>query len=248
MAEAANALKPSHPRPSMTQRPSSPEPLALWSSVDRYYEELLIPPDAALAATLRASAAAGLPEIQVSPLQGRFLQLLAQALGARRILEIGTLGGYSTLWLARALPPDGRVVTLEIDPRHAEVALSNLKRAGVVDRVDLRLGPALTTLPTLVAERAGPFDLVFIDADKTAYPDYLDWSVRLARSGSLIVADNVVRRGDVADPDNSDPQVEGIRRMNERIRANPRLRATVIQTVGVKGHDGFAVVRVEAKA
>src|SRR5271170_7301591 len=199
----------------------------LWMELDRYINDLFVPRDPALDDALRASADAGLPAINVAPNQGKLLQLLARTQGARRILEIGTLGGYSTIWLARALPDGGRLVTLEADPRHAEVARANLARAGLANVVEVRLGPALETLPRLAAEGAGPFDFVFIDADKPGYPDYLDWSIKLSRRGSLIVADNVVRKGAVADPASVDPKVQGVRRFNELLAADPRVSATV---------------------
>lgn len=217
-----------------------------WTEVDHYIESLFAPPDPALDAAVNASVAAGLPSIQVSPAQGKLLHLLARARGARRILEIGTLGGYSTIWLARALPSDGSLITLEIDSRHAEVARANIARAGLAGKVELRLGPALETLPSLVTEKKGPFDLIFIDADKTGYPDYLGWSLRLARPGTLIIADNVVRKGEVADHSSSDANVQGIRRFNELLAAEPRVSATVIQTVGCKGYDGLALAVVIA--
>ncbi len=215
-----------------------------WTAVDRYLTDLLVPPDPALEAALRDSAAAGLPAINVSPNQGKLLHLLARLQGARSILEIGTLGGYSTIWLARALPPDGRLVTLEADAKHAEVAGANIARAGLADVVELRLGPALETLPQLAAEGRGPFDLIFIDADKPGYADYLAWSLRLSRRGSLIVADNVVRKGAVLDPASDDPRVQGARRFNEALAAERRVSATAIQTVGSKGYDGFALALV----
>jgi predicted O-methyltransferase YrrM len=228
----------------MTQRPSPAEDLERWTAVDRYYESLLAPADPVLEATLRTSAEAGLPDIQVSALQGKLLYLLATACGARRVLEIGTLGGYSTTCLARALPSDGRLLSLELESKHAEVARANLARAGVADRVEIRLGPATLSLEQLHRENPAPFDLVFIDADKASYPEYLDGAVRLSRAGTLIIADNVVRRGDVTEPDSTDPNVQGIRRMNEQLARDPRVSATAIQTVGVKGYDGmmFAVV------
>ncbi|HEY6193577.1 MAG TPA: O-methyltransferase [Candidatus Eisenbacteria bacterium] len=217
----------------------------LWTRVDDYLSRTLVPDDAALAGALAASAAAGLPAIQVAPNQGRLLQLLARAIGARAILELGTLGGYSTLWLARGLAPGGRLVTLEAEPRHAAVAEATFARAGLADVISLRLGPALATLEQLVAERAGPFDLVFIDADKPSMPDYFTWALRLSRPGTVIVADNVVRDGEVADATSADPSVQGVRRMNELIAAEPRVSATALQTVGSKGYDGFAFVLVE---
>ncbi len=229
----------------MTQRPSAPDDLKLWSAVDRYYEALVSPPDPALESALAESQAAGLPDIQVSPLQGKFLYLLAKIRGARRILEIGTLGGYSTIWLARALPPDGRLLTLEVDPNHARVATANLVRAGLDRLVEVRLGPAAETLPKLLEAGEEPFDLVFIDADKPSYPTYLEWALKLSRKGSLLIADNVVRRGDVVDDADPDPNVRGVRTMNERMARHPELRATVLQTVGVKGHDGLFLALVE---
>jgi predicted O-methyltransferase YrrM len=217
-----------------------------WSAVDRYFADLLVSPDPALEAALQASAAAGLPSIHVSPSQGKLLQLLARMQNARAILEIGTLGGYSTIWLARALPPDGRLVTLEADPRHAAVARANLARAGLADVVELRLGRALDLLPRLAAEGRGPFDLIFIDADKVSYAEYLEWALRLSRRGSLIIADNVVRKGAVVEADSADPNVQGVRRFNERLAAEPRLSAVALQTVGSKGYDGFAMALVVA--
>jgi len=195
-----------------------------------------------LDAALAAGAAAGLPPHGVSPLQGRLLELLARLHGASSILELGTLGGYSTIWLARALPEGGRLVTLEANPHYAELARANVARAGLAEVVDVRVGPALETLPTL----AGPFDLVFIDADKRSNPEYLEWALRLTRAGSLIVADNVVRGGAVADAQSDDPSVVGVRRFLDLVAAEPRLSATVIQTVGEKGHDGFALALVTA--
>ncbi len=216
-----------------------------WTAVDRYFEDLLAPSDDVLDAALAASDAAGLPPHQVARNQGKLLALLAQLRGARAILEIGTLGGYSTIWLARALPPGGRVVTLEVDPAHAEVARANLARAGLDHVVDLRVGRAVDSLAALAAEGAGPFDLVFIDADKPSNPEYLAWALRLTRRGSLIVADNVVRDGRVVDP-TGDASVQGVRRFLDRVAAEPRLSATAIQTVGSKGYDGFALALVTA--
>ena len=216
-----------------------------WTAVDRYLTDLLVPSDPALEDALGASEVAGLPQAQVAPNQGKLLHLLARIQGARRILEIGTLGGYSTIWLARALPPDGRLVTLEANPRHAKVARANLERAGLTEVVEVRVGPALETLPRLAAEAGGPFDLVFIDADKPSNPDYLSWALRLTRRGSLIVADNVVRGGAVLGA-GGDASVQGVRRFLELVAAEPRLTATAIQTVGSKGYDGFAVALVTA--
>jgi predicted O-methyltransferase YrrM len=215
-----------------------------WIAVDKYIGDLLLPSDRSHDAAIETSAAAGLPSIAVSPALGKLLHVLAKATGARRILEIGTLGGYSTIWLARALPPDGRVVTLEVDPKHAEVARANFSRAGVADRIDLKLGAALDTLATLGA--AGPFDFVFIDADKGGYAEYLHWAVALSRVGALIVADNVIREGKVTDPASKDQNVQGIRRFNDALAAERRVVATEIQTVGVKGYDGIAVMVVQA--
>jgi predicted O-methyltransferase YrrM len=214
-----------------------------WTAVDHYLAPLFAPSDPALDAAVEASAAAGLPAIQVSAAQGRLLQLLAQANGSRRILEIGTLGGYSTIWLARALPVRGTLVTLEYDPRHAEVAKANIARAGLAGRVTVRVGAALETLPQLAAEGAGPFDFAFVDADKEHMAEYVDWAIRLAAPGALIVADNVVRDGAVADAASTDPRVLGVRRMLAQVAADPRVTATVIQTVGAKGYDGFALIR-----
>ena len=219
-----------------------------WTAVDRYLTDLLVPADAALAATLEESARAGLPPIAVSPTEGKLLHLLARVHGAREILEIGTLGGYSTIWLARALPPGGRLVTLELDPAHAEVARANVARAGLAGAVELRVGPALETLPRLAAEGRSPFDLVFLDADKGGYPAYLAWALRLTRRGSLIVADNVVRDGAVIDPASEDPNVLGVRRFLELLAAEPRVSATAVQTVGSKGYDGFAIALVTGDA
>ena len=216
-----------------------------WSAVDGYIADRLLPDDPVLDAVLAANAAAGLPSIDVSPQQGKLLHLLARMCGARRILEIGTLGGYSTIWLARALAPDGVVVTLEADPRHAEVARANFSRAGVTDRIDLRVGAALETLPRIEAEGGGPFDVVFIDADKEHNADYLAWALRLARPGTVIVGDNVVRSGKITDPAQTDPRVKGTQRFFELLASEPRLTATAIQTVGAKGWDGFALALVE---
>jgi predicted O-methyltransferase YrrM len=215
-----------------------------WYEIDRYFADLLVPPDAALDAAVAAGAAAGLPPHGVSPAQGKFLHLLARIRGARRILEIGTLAGYSTIWLARALPAGGRLITLEADPRRAEVARANLARAGLDGVVEVRVGRALDTLPRLAAEGQGPFDLVFVDADKANNPGYLEWALELSRPGTVIVADNVVREGAVIDAANADPSVQGIRRFNELLAAEPRVSATAIQTVGSKGYDGFAIALV----
>ncbi|MFF1381050.1 O-methyltransferase [Streptomyces sp. NPDC058308] len=220
-----------------------------WNSVDDYFTDLLAPPDEALAATLRDSDAAGLPHINVAPNQGKLLHLLAQLQGARRILEIGTLGGYSTIWLARALPADGRLITLEFRPEHADVARGNLARAGLDKTVEIRVGPALDSLTALGAEHATrpePFDLVFIDADKANNRHYLEWAIELTRPGSLIVLDNVVRGGAVTDATSTDPSVLGTRAALELMAEHPKLSATAVQTVGTKGYDGFALARVLA--
>jgi predicted O-methyltransferase YrrM len=215
-----------------------------WSAVDGYITDTLLTPDPVLDAALKTSSEADLPAISVTPNQGKLLQLLAQAQGARTILEIGTLGGYSTIWLARALPAGGRVITLEFEPAHAKVAQANIARAGLSEVVELRVGPALETLPQLAAEGLGPFDFIFIDADKENYPGYLTWALKLSRRGTLIIADNVVRNGAVIDTASSDPRVQGVRRLHEMIAAEPRVSATAIQTVGSKGYDGFMVALV----
>jgi predicted O-methyltransferase YrrM len=212
-----------------------------WTIVDTYLESTLLPPDPALAAALARSAASGLPPIQVPPLQGRFLQLLATAIGARRILEFGTLAGYSTIWLARALPAGGRLTSLEIDPAHAEVARANLAAAGLADRVDVVVGPAAESLARLDGET---FDLTFVDADKTSTAAYVDWAAAHTRPGGVIVVDNVVRDGAVADGESEDPSVRGIRRFLEQAAADARLEVTALQTVGAKGYDGFALAVV----
>jgi predicted O-methyltransferase YrrM len=217
-----------------------------WSAVDRFITDLLVSPDPALDAALADIETAGLPAISVSPNQGKLLQLLARAQGARSILEIGTLGGYSTIWLARALAAGGRLITLESDPKHAEIARSNLSRAGLDGIVELRLGMALETLPQIAAEGIGPFDFVFIDADKVNTPEYFAWSLKLTRRGGLIVVDNVVRKGAVIDSKSEDPSVQGVRRFYEMLAAEPRVHATAVQTVGSKGYDGFAVALVVA--
>ena len=217
-----------------------------WTEVDRYLVDLFVPADPALDAALAAGAAAGLPPHDVSPNQGKLLQLLVRIRGARNILEIGTLAGYSAIWLARALPPGGRLVTLEANPKHAEVARANLARAGLSGTVELRLGPALETLPRLVDEGRGPFDLIFIDADKPNNPGYLAWALKLSRRETLIICDNTVRDGAVVDRASADPSVQGVRRFHELLAAEPRVSATAIQTVGAKGYDGFTLALVIA--
>ncbi|MEU0244859.1 O-methyltransferase [Streptomyces sp. NPDC006235] len=218
----------------------------VWDEVDAYFTARLAPDDEALAAALRDSDAAGLPHINVSGNQGKLLQLLAQIQGARHILEIGTLGGYSTIWLGRALPADGRLVSLEYDPKHAEVAVRNIARAGLDKLVEVRVGPALESLPKLADENPPPFDLVFIDADKANNPHYVEWALKLTSTGSLIVLDNVVRGGRVTDAASTAPDVAGTRAAIELIGSHPRLSGTAIQTVGMKGYDGFALARVLA--
>jgi predicted O-methyltransferase YrrM len=217
---------------------------ALWTEVDAYITDMLVPSDAALDAALETSKAAGLPPIAVTPAQGKLLHILARLQGARRILEIGTLGGYSTIWLARALPVDGRLVTLEVNPEYARIAQANISRAGLDSIVDLRLGSALETLPQIAAEGAGAFDLTFIDADKQNIPKYFEFARKFSRPGNLIIVDNVVRDGRVIDAKSHDPDIQGIRRFNQILAAEPGVCATAIQTVGAKGHDGFAIVLV----
>jgi predicted O-methyltransferase YrrM len=211
--------------------------------VDAFLDATLIGDDAALSAALESSDAAGLPQIAVSAQHGKFLSLLAGAMQARRVLEIGTLGGFSTIWLARGVGPQGRVVTLEYEPKHAEVARANLQRAGVADRVEVVIGAALETLPTVTA---GPFDLVFIDADKENYPAYLEWAVKLARPGSVIVLDNVVRDGKILTPESDDPRIRAARQTLQLMGEHPRLDTAVIQTVGAKDWDGFAFATVKS--
>ena len=215
-----------------------------WTAVDQYITDVLIPADVVLEEVVRANLLAGLPSISVSPPQGKLLHLLVKILNARNVLEIGTLGGYSAIWLARALPSGGRLVTLESNPKHVEVARSNISSAGLKDVVDVRLGQALELLPKLASEELAPFDFVFIDADKKNTPQYFQWALELCRSGSVIVADNVVRGGAVVEKGNNDLDVLGIRRLNEMIGAEPRVTATAIQTVGSKGYDGFAILYV----
>ncbi|MET3524430.1 O-methyltransferase [Mesorhizobium abyssinicae] len=216
-----------------------------WTAVDDYIVSSLFAADPVLDAVLAANRDQGLPAIDVSAAQGKLLLLLVRIRGARRVLEIGTLGGYSTIWMARGLPADGKVVTLELDPHHARVARSNFERAGVSDRIDLRIGPALQSLAALSGENAGPFDLVFIDADKPSNPNYLDWAMKLSRPGTVIVCDNVIRDGAVVQEDSGDANVEGARAAFSFIGGDKRLDGTAIQTVGAKGYDGFAIAIVE---
>lgn len=216
----------------------------LWTAVDEYTTGLLMPPDPVLDAALAASDAAGLPTISVSPSQGKLLMQLAQLGGASQILEIGTLGGYSSIWLARALKPGGRLITLEANPKHAEVARANIAHAGLAAVVEVRLGDARAGIQQLAAEGSGPFDLIFIDADKEGIPHYLEWSLKMSHRGSLIIVDNVVRDGALIDAKSKDGSVQGARRMHEMLAAEPRVSATTIQTVGSKGYDGFTLALV----
>jgi len=217
---------------------------ANWEAIDAYIADNFLDDDPALDAALAASEAAGLPAIQVAPLQGKLMMMLAAAMGARNILEIGTLGGYSTIWLARGLAEGGRLITLDMNPDYAAIARSNIAKAGLADRVEVRVGAALDTLPKLHAEGAGPFDLIFIDADKPSTPDYFDWAVKLARKGSLIIVDNVVREGAILAAQSENKHVKGLRGFYARAAADPRVTATAFQTVGNKGHDGLALLLV----
>ena len=227
-------------RDSVVLRDSSKD----WTAVDRFITERLVPSDPALDAALKDNAAAGLPSIDVAPNQGKLLHLIALACETRKILEIGTLGGYSTIWLARALPPGGRLITLEANPKHAEVARSNIARAGLSGVVDLRVGLALDSLPRLEQEQAQPFDLIFIDADKSNNPEYLQWALKFSRRGTMIIIDNVVRGGKVLDEASPESDIQGVRRLFEMLAAEPRLSATALQTVGAKGYDGFVMALV----
>ena len=215
-----------------------------WTAVDNYISNLFVPADPILDAVLQSTVRAGMPLINVSAAQGKLLQILALSIGARSILEIGTLAGYSTIFLARGLKDGGRITTLEADPKHAAVAKENISRAGLMDKVEIRIGRALDTLPKLAGEGRGPFDLVFIDADKPNTAAYFAWAVRLARPGTIIVTDNVVRKGAVADPNSQDENVRGMRQFNAAVAATPNVTATVIQTVGSKGYDGFSIAFV----
>jgi predicted O-methyltransferase YrrM len=216
----------------------------VWEGVEQYLDKVLVMQDSALQDSLASAEAAKLPAIQVAPGQGKMLHLLARILGARNILEIGTLGGYSTIWMARALPEGGRIITLEADPKHADVARKNFARAGVETKVELRLGKALDTLPQIAAEGRGPFDMFFIDANKSNMPEYFEWSLKLARTGSVIIADNVVREGAVLDANSKDADIQGIRRFLEIVGKEKRVSGTALQTVGTKSYDGFALVLV----
>lgn len=216
----------------------------VWTAVDQYINGLLVPSDPELDSALEASAAANLPNIQVSPPQGKLLHVIARLVGARNILEIGTLGGYSTIWLARALPPGGRLLTLEANDRHADVASKNFARAGLSDVIELRRGKALDSLPRVASEGRGPFDLIFIDANKSNMDEYFDWAVKLSRRGTAIISDNVIRHGGLIDAASKDEDIQGVRRFTERVAADSRVSATAIQTVGSKGYDGFALMVV----
>jgi predicted O-methyltransferase YrrM len=215
-----------------------------WAAVDVYVSGLLAPSDEALDAAVRAGEAAGLPQIQVSPPQGKLLHLLAKTIGAKSILEFGTLAGYSTIWLARALPADGRLISLEANGDYAAVASASIAAAGLGEIVEVRVGPALDQLPQLDADGVGPFDLTFIDADKVHTPDYFAWALAHSHPGSLIIADNVIRDGRLADLSDEDPAIAAQRRFHEQLAAEPRVEATTIQTVGGKGYDGFSLARV----
>jgi len=224
---------------------SNEKPSELFTAVDAYIAQNLIPADPALDEALKDNAAAGLPAIDVSPTQGKFLHLLAKIKGARRILEVGTLGGYSTIWFARALPQEGKIVTLELNPKHAEIAAKNIARAGLTPLVEQRIGPALDSLAQLHSEKTEPFDLIFIDADKPNNPNYLDWALRLSHPGTIIITDNVIREGIILNADDPDPTVQGTRHFFEKLGAESRLEATALQTVGCKKHDGFAIAIVK---
>jgi predicted O-methyltransferase YrrM len=237
---AATSRSADHPG----HRRSGGEPLPEWTAVDRFAEAHLAPGDRALDAALARSVAAGLPAINVSACQGKLLHLLARLAGARRVLELGTLGAYSTIWLARALPAGGRLVTIEVDPRIAEIAKTNIADAGLTEVVELRVGRALDELPRIEADGRGPFDLIFVDADKPATPQYLEWALRLSHAGTLIIIDNVVRAGALADSASDDPRVQAMREVVTSIEADPRLSATLMQTVGAKGYDGFILAVV----
>lgn len=217
---------------------------ALWGRVDDYIVDRLVKADTPLADALAANAAAGLPAMDVSAAQGKYLSLMIRITGARRVLELGTLGGYSTIWMARALPADGKLVTLEYDPKHAQVARRNIAAAGLGDKVTIHVGAAVETLPIVATENTAPFDFIFIDADKPSNPIYLDWAVKLSRPGTVIILDNVIREGKVLDAANTDPRVIGTRAAYDIIGSHPRLEATALQTVGSKGWDGFAIMVV----
>jgi len=217
---------------------------SLWADVDRYATDLLVKPSDESRASIESIDAAAMPSISVTAPIGKFLKLLAQSMGARRVLEVGTLGGYSAIWFAQAVSPGGQVVTLEVDSRHASVARDNIARAGFSTVVDVRVGPASPAMQAMIAAHTDPFDLIFIDADKPSYPDYLQLGLSLSHVGTLIIADNVVRRGAVIDPNSTDERVQGVRKFNDAVARHPRLDATMVQTVGAKGYDGFTLARV----
>ncbi|MCC6279008.1 MAG: O-methyltransferase [Saprospiraceae bacterium] len=216
----------------------------LFASVDHYIKNLLAPEDEALKATIQSITDNQIPQMSVSPNQGKFLQVLATLCRAQKILEVGTLAGYSTIWLARALPPNGRLVSIEFDPLHARVAQENMQRAGLAEQVDIRVGKAIDILPEIAAQGIGPFDLIFIDADKPPYAEYYEWALKLSRPGTLIIADNVIREGKVLDPNSSDEKVQGVQRLNQMLATDNRVTATIIQTVGEKEHDGMVIAVV----
>ena len=217
----------------------------IWTAVDSYYEDLMIRPDPRFNKIVEASNEAGLPLISITSNLGKFLELLVRFQGAHRVLEIGTLGGYSTAWLAKGLPPGGKIITLEINPEHAAVARKNLSQFEFSGLIDIQLGDALDTLRTLDKDREGPFDVIFIDANKSQYSEYLDWSIKLSRPGTAIIADNVVRRGNIINENSEDPSVNGIRAFNQKVSSYSRLRTTAIQTVSSKGYDGFLLIYVD---
>jgi len=219
----------------------------LFEAVDHYIDELLVPEDEALIATKDSLEKAGMPQISVSSNQGKFLHILALLCNAKKILEVGTLAGYSTIWLARAIPKDGQLITIELDPKHAAVAKKNIELAGLGSKVDIRIGKAMDILSKLETEKTGPFDMIFIDADKAPYAEYFQYALRLSRPGTLIVADNVIRDGKVLDPNSSDEMVKGVQRFNKALASNKEVTATIIQTVGVKEYDGMALAVVKAK-
>jgi caffeoyl-CoA O-methyltransferase len=218
---------------------------SLFEAVDQYISHLLAPSDDALLATEQSIIETGIPQISVSPNQGKFLQVLAQLCRAEKILELGTLGGYSTIWMARALPDGGKLISLEVDPSHASVARKNIDRAGLSGKVDIRVGRAIELLPELHQSGEGPFDMIFIDADKPPYAEYFEWALRLSRSGTLIVADNVIREGRVLDPGDDDERVRGVQRFNQLLALTKEVSATILQTVGAKEYDGMAVAVVK---
>ncbi len=217
----------------------------MFKAVDQYISDLFNPEDEALNAAELSHKQEGIPHINVSPNLGKFLYLLAKLINAKKILELGTLAGYSTIWLAKALPENGRVISLEVDPHHADIARKNISRAGLSNKIEIRVGKAIELLPAMVSENAGPFDMIFIDADKPPYTEYFEWSLKLSRPGTLIIADNVIRDGKVLNPDQEDPMVQGAQRFNKSLAANSRVDATILQTIGVKEYDGMAIAIVK---